>query len=134
MTSSKLFHHDEHLISNVSNHLLLENATAAVTTNTDDGINNNNNNASNSNNNNNKLYSESLKSLSMPIFNNTYRRLNSMNTDRDKSTDRIHSDTANTTDNSSTVLFKMEDNLSNFPCNSAPQQQQQQQQRYCLID
>nr|CAH8846832.1 unnamed protein product [Trichobilharzia regenti] len=130
MTSSKLFHHDENLISNVSNHLLLENNhcqsavvknATSVTTNTDDCINNNNN-ASN----NNKLYSESLKSLSMPIFNNTYyRQLNSMNTDREKSTDRSHSDTTNTPVNnnsssgSSNMLFKTEDNLSDFPCNSA---------------
>ncbi|CAH8537880.1 unnamed protein product [Heterobilharzia americana] len=112
MTSSQAFQHDEKRLSNLSNHLLLNNNNCqSVPNNTtnDDVI------SSSNDGNHNKLYCESLRSLNIPIFDGNYAQLNSMNTDREETTDQIHSAILQST----STLSKTQDILTDFPTSSS---------------
>ncbi|KAK4471794.1 hypothetical protein MN116_005190 [Schistosoma mekongi] len=108
LTSLKELQHGESRLFNLSNHLLINNNNGQSTikcTAHDAAIN------TVANNNNNKLYSESLKPLSMPIFDEHYRQVKANRTDHSETVDHIQSDILQPTK----LLPKTEENMCNLP-------------------
>ncbi|TNN20446.1 Suppressor of hairless protein isoform 1 [Schistosoma japonicum] len=108
LTSLKELQHDESRLFNLPNHLLINNNNDQSTikcTAHDTAIN------TAANNNNNKLYSESLKPLSVPIFDEHYRQVNVNRTDHSKTVDHIQSDILQP----AKLLSKTEENMYNLP-------------------